>query len=238
MRAVNLIPRDELSSGAAGRSGGAVYALLAVLAVAVVAVGAWTHLGTTAKAKNAEAGRVSAEASSAEADAGKLKVYTSFATLSENRTETVSQLAKSRFDWPHALRDVARTLPANAWLTSLRASVSPTVAVDGTPDPLRQSIAAPAVEVAGCATTQDDVAESVVAMRQIDGVQRVSLSSSTAQGGASSGSSGACGKDAPANAPQFSMTIFFNAPTTSATTGAAVTTGTTATATTTGGTTP
>lgn len=236
MKAVNLIPREELASrGAAGRSGGGAYALLAVLAVAVVAVAAWTHLGATAKSRDAEATRISAEATQAEAGAGKLKVYTDFAALSQSRTETVGQLAKSRFDWPHALRDVARTLPTDAWLTSLRASVTPTVSVEGTPDPLRQSIAAPAVEVAGCAKTQDDVAASVVAMRQVDNVQRVSLSSSTAQSG---GTSGACGKTAP-KALQFSMTVFFNAPTTSATTAAAGTTGaTTATATTTGGTTP
>jgi Tfp pilus assembly protein PilN len=239
MKAVNLIPRDDLANrGAAGRSGGGAYALLAVLAVAVVAVAAWTHLGATAKSKDAEATRISAEATQAEADAGKLKVYTDFAALSQSRTETVGQLAKSRFDWPHALRDVARTLPSDAWLTSLRASVTPTVSVEGTPDPLRQSIAAPAIEVAGCARTQDDVAASVVAMRQIDDVQRVSLSSSTAQGG---GTSGACGKSAP-KALQFSMTVFFNTPTTSAatTTTAAGTTGTAtaATATTTGGTTP
>ena len=236
MRAVNLIPREDLATrGAAGRSGGGAYALLAVLAVAVVAVAAWTHLSASATAKEAEATRISAQAAQAQSDASKLKVYTDLAALSQSRTETVGQLAKSRFDWPHALRDVARTLPTDAWLTSLRASVTATVSVDGTPDPLRQSIAAPAIEVAGCAKTQDDVAASVVAMRQIDGVQRVSLSSSTAQSG---GASGACGKNVR-NALQFSMTVFFTAPTTSATTAATGTTGTAATtATTTGGTTP
>lgn len=236
MRAVNLIPREDLANrSAAGRSGGGAYALLAVLAVAVVAVAAWTHLGASAKAKEAEATRISAQAGQAQSDASKLKVYTDLAALSQSRTETVGQLAKSRFDWPHALRDVARTLPSDAWLTSLRASVTATVSVEGTPDPLRQSIAAPAIEVAGCAKTQDDVAASVVAMRQIDAVQRVSLSSSMSQSG---GASGACGKNVR-NALQFSMTVFFTAPTTSASTAATGTTGTAATtATTTGGTTP
>jgi hypothetical protein len=237
MKAVNLIPRDELrAAGGAGRSGGGAYAVLAVLALAVLMAGAWAHLGATARDKDAAAARVQAEATSAEVKASKLKVYTDFAQLSESRSETVRQLAASRFDWPHALRDVARTVPASAWVVSLRATVSPSVSVDGTADPLRQALAVPAIEVTGCAKTQSDVAGTVAAMRRIDDVQRVSLSSS-ASGSGGAGGSGGCGESAPADAPQFSMTIFFNAPKATATTGATGTAAATA-STTTGGTTP
>jgi Tfp pilus assembly protein PilN len=236
MKAVNLIPRNELRVvRGGGRSGGGAYAVLTVLALAVVMAGAWAHLGANARDKEATAVRVQAQATSAEAKASKLKVYTDFAQLSQSRSETVRQLATSRLDWPHALRDVARTVPASAWVTSLRATVSPTVNVDGTADPLRQAIAVPAIEVTGCAKSQSDVAGTVAAMRQIDDVQRVSLSSSAAAAG--TGNSGSCGKSAPAGAPQFSMTIFFNAPTATATTGAAGTAAAPA-STTTGGTTP
>jgi Tfp pilus assembly protein PilN len=237
MKAVNLIPREELRAArGGGRSGGGAYAVLAVLALAVVMAAAWAHLGATANDKAATEARVQAEATTAEAKASKLKVYTDFAQLSASRSETVRQLAGSRFDWPHALRDVARTVPASAWVTSLRATVSPNVSVDGTADPLRQAIAVPAIEVTGCAKSQSDVAGTVAAMRQIDDVQRVSLSSS-ASAGAGAGSSGACGKSAPADAPQFSMTVFFNAPAATATTGATGTAAATA-STTPGGTTP
>jgi Tfp pilus assembly protein PilN len=235
MKAVNLIPREELKAArGGGRSGGGAYAVLAVLAMAVLMAGAWAYLGATARQKEATEARVQAEATTAEAQASKLKVYTDFAQLSTSRSETVRQLASSRFDWPHALRDVARTVPASAWVTSLRATVSPSVSVDGTADPLRQAIAVPAIEVTGCAKSQSDVAGTVAAMRQIDDVQRVSLSSSAASVGGS-GSSGACGTNAPAGVPQFSMTVFFNAP--KAGTAATTTAGATA-STTTGGTTP
>jgi Tfp pilus assembly protein PilN len=235
MRAVNLIPRDERrASGGSGRSGGGAYAVLALLALAVLMAGAWAHLGTTARTKQANADRVEAQAATAESKASGLKVYTDFAKLSQSRKETVRQLASSRFDWPHALRDVARTVPANAWVISLRATVSPNVSVDGTADPLRQALAVPAIEVTGCAKTQADVARSLAAMRQIDGVDRVSLSSSTSTAATGSKTGGACGETAPAGSPQFSMTVFFDAPTGQATTG---TTGAAA-ATTTGGTTP
>jgi len=240
MRAVNLIPRDARAASAAGRSGGAAYAVLAVLAALVVMAGAWTYLGSTERAKRDDAARVGAQATAVEAQANSLKTYTDLAKLSQARTETIRQLATSRFDWPHALREVARTMPAGTWLTSLRATVAPNVSVDGTADPLRAALVLPAIELAGCATTQDDVARSVVAMRRMDAVKRVSLSSSTAQDDASG--AGPCGENAPANAPQFSMTVFFDAPATSAastTAGAPDPTGTATTASaTTGGTTP
>ena len=35
----------------------------------------------------------------------------SFAALRQKRTETVRSLAASRFDWSHALHEVARTIP-------------------------------------------------------------------------------------------------------------------------------
>ena len=46
-------------------------------------------------------------------------------------------------------------------------------------------------------------------MRRIDGVQRVSLSSSAE---ADSGDSGSCGEGLKAHQPEFSLTVFFNSP--------------------------
>jgi Tfp pilus assembly protein PilN len=227
MKAVNLIPAEEVRAArSGGRSGGGAYIVLAVLALAVVMVAATTFLGRTASQKQAAAAQVEEQATAAETKAASLKSFTDFTALRQKRTETVRQLADSRFDWPHALRDVARTVPAEAWVTSLRATVTPTVSVDGTADPLRQALSVPAIEVAGCAETQSDVAGTVAAMRQIDDVQRVSLSSSASGDAGSAGAQGGC------SGPKFSMTVFFNAPKAQATTAASGT----AAATTTGGT--
>jgi Tfp pilus assembly protein PilN len=226
MKAVNLIPAEEArTAGGPGHSGGAVYGLLAALALVVVMAGVWSWFGHRVTARQDQVAQVQAQASAAEGKASGLKAYTDLATLRQARTETVRELATSRFDWPHALRDVARTMPQNAWITSLRATVSPQVTVDGTPDPLRQALTVPAIEVVGCARTQDDVATTVTAMRQVDGVQRVSLSSSSEEAGTGGGS---CSGDAKSShSPQFSMTVFFKAPATGSATAAA-----------TGGTTP
>jgi Tfp pilus assembly protein PilN len=208
MKAVNLIPAEQATTRREG-SGVATYALLGALALLVALSTVYTLAGRSVQSKKSELATVSAQADAAEARAKSLQTYADFSNLRASRVETVQQLAKSRFDWPNALNEVARTIPAGAWVTSLRATTNPTVAVDGTADTLRGSLAVPAIEAAGCARTHDQVAQTVVALRGIAGVQRVSLSSSTKQGaGAGAGTSEAgCG-----SGPKFSLTIFYKAP--------------------------
>jgi Tfp pilus assembly protein PilN len=222
MRAVNLVPLEERRGASApGRSGADVYAALGILALLVIVAGAYVLASNSLNDKRAQLARTQQEAKVAEARAGSLRSYTQLTALREKRAQTVQILADSRFDWARALHEVARTLPRYAWLTSMRATVTPDVKVDGgQTDPLRQSLAAPAIELLGCAGSQDDVAGVIASMRGIDGVQRVSLSSSTksanaAPSGAARTSSGAAaggGCQADARAAQFSMTVFFDAP--------------------------
>lgn len=239
MRAVNLIPIDERRRSGATGSGLGSYVLLAVLAL-IVAVGAsYTLTNKTISDRRAELADVQARAQASADEAQRFAGYTAFTALRQKRTETVRSLATSRFDWSHALHEVARTIPANAWLSSMRATVTPTASADGgTTDPLRASINAPAIELVGCTTSQDNVANVIASLRRIDGVQRVSLSSSekiarsTSQsdgaGGDSAGSTSGSGSDCRNgnfHFPQFSMTVFFETPSaTGAPTGAKGTT--------------
>ncbi len=180
MRAVNLIPVEERrGAGAPGRSGGAVYGLLGALALAVVMVAAVFATSHSVKTKQDQLAVVDAQAQAAETQAGSLQAYTQFASLREKRQQTVASLASSRFDWAHSLHELSRTLPPGTSLTGLRATVSPSANVQGgTTDPLRASLNQPALELSGCATSQAGTAEVAAAMRRMDGVQRVALSSS------------------------------------------------------------
>jgi Tfp pilus assembly protein PilN len=220
MRAVNLIPADQQrgAGGAAGRSGGGAYILLGALALIVVMAAAYVHTGKSADSKKAELARVTQEASAAEARAQSLQGFTKFSSLRTKRVDTVSQLAASRFDWSHALREVARVLPTNAWLSSLTGTTSPSVSVGGGGgSALRSALAVPAIEMQGCTTSQASVARMMARLRLIDGVQRVTLEDSTkvqAAGGAvaDSGSAGGSSSDCRGGSshfPLFKIVVFY-----------------------------
>jgi len=226
MRAVNLIPGDERrgAGGAAGRSGGGAYFLLAALALLVIMAGAYVLSGKSVNDKKSELADVTRQADAAEAKAQSLTSYTSFASMRAKRVQTVTQLAESRFDWSHALREVSRVIPTNAWLTQLTATTSPTVNVGGG-DPLRAAMAVPALEIKGCTTSQSSVAKMMARMRLIDGVQRVSLSTAdkgTKKIQTSTGTTGSTSTDdCRGNSndfPLFTIIVFFDAQAVPATT--------------------
>jgi Tfp pilus assembly protein PilN len=224
MKAVNLIPADERRSAGAG-SGLASYILLVVLALVVAGGVAFTLVNRNVSDRRKELADVQSRVQTANNEAQALKAYTAFTTVREQRSETVRSLATSRFDWAHALHEVARTIPSDAWLTAMRASVTPSTSVEGgVADPLRSAVEAPAIEIVGCTTSQDKVAGVISSLRRADGVQRISLSSSerldagAAAAAAGSGSGGDC-RNGNARFPKFSMTLFFTAPTPTASQG-------------------
>jgi Tfp pilus assembly protein PilN len=241
MRAVNLIPVDERRGGLGSSAGLGSYIILGVLALVVAVSAATTLANRSISDRRHQLTVVQARAESSAAEAHALQSYTSFAELRQKRSETVRSLAVSRFDWSHALHEVARTIPSDAWLTSLRATVTPTASVDsGVTDPLRASVQAPAIEIVGCTTSQDKVANVISSLRRVNGVQRVSLSSSeklavsgAAKGQGGSAGAGSAGGDSTdcrqgnGRFPQFSMTLFFATPSASSTAAQSTAKGTT-----------
>ncbi len=223
---VNVLPAEERrAAGTGGRSDGAVYAVLGVLALALVLVTASVLSKNGVKDKESDLAAVTAKAASAEQAASALSAYTEFAALREKRDETVKLIADSRFDWAHALSEVSRTIPKNAWLTTLTGSVSSASA--GGSSGLRSSLPQPAVEIVGCTTSQGAVARMMSDVRRIDGVERVSLEASEksddaggGDGGSTGGAGGAGGEGGSSSdcrngkdwVAKFQMTAWFVAP--------------------------
>ena len=229
MRAVNLIPAEQRGGTAVGmgRSGGAAYAVLAMcagLAVMALLYGLADH---QVSSRRAQVGELTAKAQRAQAAATALAPYTSFIALRQQRTQAVTQLVDSRFDWAHAFHELGRVLPASASVTSLSGTVGTTSASGAAPASASASASAstsasgsvtsstppgsvPTFTMAGCATSQAAVAETINRLRLIDGVSGVTLQSSTksgAGGGASAGGVGGTG--CPRNSPAFNVTITF-----------------------------
>lgn len=222
MRAVNLLPADQRRGAAApGRSGNAVYVVLGALAALVVAVGAYVMATNQVNGNQTKLAEAQQQATLVEQQAAAYKPYADFARLSQARVTTVNELARSRFDWERVLRELARAMPGDVWLTSLVGTVAPGVTVDGASSgstgAVRSSLSLPAVEMVGCTESQSAVSRVMARLRTVNGVQRVTLSSSEKSDSAS-GAAGAAGggssdcRYGSRRYPQFNLVVFFEAP--------------------------
>lgn len=225
MRAVNLIPADQRPGAgqAGGSSGGVAYVIVGLVIVLAALVGLYASARHTVQTKEAEANRLSAEAHEAESAANALAPYTRFVTLRDERVSDVKELAGTRFDWAHAMHELGRVLPRSASLSSVTgtigattteaeaAAVSPSTGEAGASGGAAVSSATPAgsvptLAIAGCATSQANVALTMDRLRLMNGVSEVSLQSATSSESSGSSGSGSCGSGA-----SFAMTVQFEA---------------------------
>jgi Tfp pilus assembly protein PilN len=219
MRAVNLLPSDlrgtapaaAPSAGQERAEGIGAYVVLGALALCVAMLAVYVLATNTVKQKQATLEEVTAQAHAASAETAKLKPYADFDAMAKTRVETVKGLAAARFDWEQAFRDLSRSVPSDVKLQSLSGDMGlPGTTGGGATDPLRGSISAPAISLAGCAQSQPAVARMMARLRAVDGVTRVALSksesSANAAASATAGSTPTCsGK----NPPSFSVVVFF-----------------------------
>jgi Tfp pilus assembly protein PilN len=180
MRPVNLIPKDQRRGDrAAMRTGIASYVLLGALAMGVLAVAILALTSKQISDHKAEITQLQLQEQSAVAKAQSLQSFTTFRAAQEARSGTITSLAQSRFDWQRVLNEFARVIPSNVWLIKLAGTVDPTVSVTDGPDlQTRDAAPGPALEMVGCASSQDAVAGLIANLQEIDGVTRVGLESS------------------------------------------------------------
>jgi Tfp pilus assembly protein PilN len=188
---------------------------LAVAASACVSrVAALTLTSRSVADKQAAATSLQEQADAATAKAGNLAAYKQFNQLVTERTTGVTSLAGTRFDWGETFDQVSRVIPADVSLTQVVASTAP--GEGGGTVPLRSALNNPAIEIIGCAPSQDRVALLMARLRRLEGVERVSVASSGKQDQASasqsdSGDSGSNGCQTSDQIPQFQMVVFFGA---------------------------
>ncbi len=215
MRAVNLLPTELRGAAPASAptprpvrdrvEGVGAYVVLGALALCVAMLAVYVMATNTVKQKQGDLTAVTTEATVAAKAAAELKPYADFEAMANARVETVRGLAAARFDWEQALRDLSRAMPGDVKLQSLTGDMGLPGTGGSNGDPLRGSIKAPAISLAGCATSQPSVARMLSRLRAVDGVTRVSLSKSE-KGDGESGSESAC---AGGNPPNFSTVVFF-----------------------------
>jgi Tfp pilus assembly protein PilN len=223
MKAVNLIPTEQRGGGTVGsRSEGAVFAVLGLLAGVVVLTLLYGLAHHELSTRRNEAAALAARAQQAQAQAAELASYTSFVALREQRLQAISTLIGSRFDWSAAMGELSRVLPSDVALSSLQGTIgagtataspkaaAPAAAASATASASAVSSATPpgatpSFTLTGCAASQVVVAQTLVRLHLISGVDDVTLQSSAKSGSAGASSGGSC----PNGDPTFSAQIAF-----------------------------
>jgi Tfp pilus assembly protein PilN len=190
-----------------------VYVLLGFLAVAVALVTVYVLTNNSIADRRATLASLQTQVTQEQAAAARLGEFTKFSALAQTRIGTVRSIAAARFDWPAALTDISKVVPANTTLQSLVGTVVPGATTGGSGGgangSLRGDITAPAFELTGCTRSQDDVARLMSQLRLVNGVTRVAFSNSQESTGSGTtvgpGGSQGCGP----NTPTFNLVVFF-----------------------------
>ena len=206
MRPVNLIPPDMRQGDSAPlRTGPLAYIVVGALVLALLGVTLLVLASNEVTEKKGEVATLRQEDAAEEARAEELAPYAQFQAMSQQRVETVTSLANSRFDWPRVMRELALVLPDDVLLADLTASAEPGAGGGES----SSGALGPSLEVSGCTKSQDSVASFVTALKDIDGVTRVGLNSSSVGEEGNSGGTEACAAS-NLNA-EFEMVVAFDA---------------------------
>lgn len=229
MKAVNLLPPDQRGAAKLAvapvedRPGaGGAYAVLGALAVGVAAVAGYVLTDNTIAQRHAQVDGLVVHEQVLQAKVTELKPYADAAQMASARVATIKDLASRRFDWDGTLRDLSHAVPPAVTVKSLTADLGGASGGGGSGgSSLRGAIAAPAISLTGCTTSQREVAKLMARLRNVNGVTRVSLSSSSKPdqatastasavgsptAGASGGTQTACPQGSP---PEFDLVMFF-----------------------------
>ena len=185
MKAVNLLPekhRPRKPTGGQSKSGHIALGVLAAVLIGVLVYVFTLNSINSSKTKIVEA---NAEAARLNEQANSLGPYGDFAKIKAERVKSVMQLAEGRFDYERLVRELAHVLPSDVWLVNATASTSGATSASGSSTPAPSASATPAAAGAptltlqGCAIDQNQVAVTLVRLRELQDAVDVTLDHST-----------------------------------------------------------
>jgi Tfp pilus assembly protein PilN len=187
MRAVNLLPRDDVQ----GRKLPPLPVLVGCAgAVVVTAVLALSFLSASSQVGQERQALQAAQAAYAAIPAPPPKSPVASALPQEHQTR-VTALATAlgqRMPWDRLLREVSQVVPSDVWLTSLNAA-APSVTPPAVAGALPQEFI-----VTGCTYSQPSVARFLARLDVVPDLQNVTLAKALSGGAGSSTDTGLCPK--------------------------------------------
>ncbi len=185
MRPVNLLPPSDRAVRPSEGASGSSYIVLGILGGLLVAVLAFVVTQNQVNDRTSAISKTEAEAQQAEQRAAALGAFGSFAAVKQQRVQSVSELAKARFDWERFMRELALVLPDGTSLLEASASTNAAsetgAAATPTPPPATGATTAPTgptVKLVGCAESQRKVATVLVRLRELNRAVDVQLAES------------------------------------------------------------
>jgi type IV pilus assembly protein PilM len=191
--------------------------MLALLAVAIVYL---VFIASDVRSSREQLARTTTGRVSTEHKAAALQSYDTFAKAALTRRDAVISVASTRFKWDRALTELAEVAPSGVWLTSVKATLAPTTALEGggTDAPtgsLRGALPVPALELSGCAEREGMVPDYIDRLHTMTGVTDVAFSrserlpkgSSVAKSSADAGS-GDC-RNGDSRTARFALVTYF-----------------------------
>jgi Tfp pilus assembly protein PilN len=180
MRAVNLLPRDEVPKSFEAKRGVVFGAAGGAALVTVLLVAGMISAGGAASEQQARIDSLNAELAAlpkppAGADSGITEE-----TLTADKSARIAALSTAlsgRVAWDRVLRQISQVIPGDVWLASL-GSVAAEVSQTGTP---AVGAAAPGVVLSGSTYSQDGVARVLARLSVTPALTNVRLQSSTVQ---------------------------------------------------------
>ena len=209
MRPVNLLPQ-EARRRPAGEKAGSSYVVLGVLGALLLMVLGYVVVSNQATSRNNDASQAEAEATRLEQEAQAKQAFSSFAQIKQQRLQSVSSVAETRFDWERFMRELARIMPERSWITTADASVT---GDPGSTDPAAAATGAvsqPTANLVGCTPKQEDTATLMVRLRKLYRVEDVALNESTLEA-LGAGASDQASFDGCGSYYKYDLTVTFGA---------------------------
>src|SRR5947208_16321319 len=105
------MPPEDRGQRRPTRTGSLAYVVMGALVLALVGVTAVVMTTNSISDKKSQVANLEAQQANLQAEIAKVQSYADLASLEQNRVDTVTSLAESRFDWSRVLREPALVLP-------------------------------------------------------------------------------------------------------------------------------
>ena len=179
MNAVNLLPEKHRPRKPTGGQGKGSYIALGVLGAVLVALLLYVFTLNSINSSTTKITEATVEAARLNAQANSLGPYGDFAKIKTERVKSVQQLAQGRFDYERLVRELAHVLPVDVWIVNASASAATADPTASASTPTTTTPGGSSLTLQGCARDQNQVAVTLVRLRQLQGATDVSLDHST-----------------------------------------------------------